>query len=106
MPSRTFSADTLPPPEGSLENEPGRREKIIKLSRERYGKPRELVEDKIQRWSKNTGKLDEDEKPALKKPKKNNNDKKEDKPKKEETPKNSNDKKGAPKKKQSGSKKK
>jgi hypothetical protein len=54
MPSQTFSADTLPPPDASLEIEPGRREKIIKLSRERYAKPRQLVEDKIMRWSKNT----------------------------------------------------
>lgn len=53
MPSTTFSADTLPPPAGSLEIEPGRREKIIKLSRERYAKPRAIVEEKIMRWSKN-----------------------------------------------------
>ena len=51
MPSRPFSADTLPPPEGSLVVEEGRREKIIKVSRERYSQPRELVEDKIKRWS-------------------------------------------------------
>ncbi|MFA5842357.1 MAG: DUF87 domain-containing protein [Candidatus Gracilibacteria bacterium] len=55
MPSVPFSADTLPPPAESLEIEPGRREKVIKLSRERYSKPRELVEDKIKRWSQNTG---------------------------------------------------
>ena len=53
MPSTTFSADTLAPPAGSLEIEPGRREKIIKLSRERYAKPRAIVEEKIMRWSKN-----------------------------------------------------
>ncbi len=76
MPSRPFSADTLPPPEASLEIEPGRREKIIKLSRERYSKPRELVEDKIQRWSKNTEKKELKE---GKPPKKD--DKKIDKPK-------------------------
>lgn len=51
MPSRPFSADTLPPPEGSLEVEEGRADKIIKVSRERYGAPREMVEDKIRRWS-------------------------------------------------------
>jgi hypothetical protein len=75
MPSRPFSADTLPPPAAALDIEPGRREKIIKLSRERYSKPRELVEDKIMRWSKNTGKkeLKEGDKKALKEPEKKPN---------------------------------
>ena len=49
MPSRTFSLDTLPPPEFELEE--GRRDKVIRLSRERYATPREIVEDKIKRWS-------------------------------------------------------
>ncbi len=49
MPSKTFSFDTLPPPR--LEVEDGRREKVIKLSRERYSTHREIVEDKIRRWS-------------------------------------------------------
>lgn len=49
MPSTTFSFETLPPP--SYEFEEGRREKVIKLSRERYAKPRDVVEDKIIRWS-------------------------------------------------------
>lgn len=49
MPSKTFSFDTLPPPR--LEVEEGRREKVIKLSRERYSTHREIVEDKIRRWS-------------------------------------------------------
>lgn len=68
MPSRTFSADTLPPPDVEMGED--RREKIIRLSRERYSKPREMVEDKIQRWSKNTQskELKEGEKPALKEP--------------------------------------
>lgn len=48
MPSRTFSLDTLPPP--SLDHEEGRREKVIRLSRERYATAREIVEDKIRRW--------------------------------------------------------
>ncbi|QQR84273.1 type IV secretion system DNA-binding domain-containing protein [Candidatus Peregrinibacteria bacterium] len=49
MPSKTFSMSTLPPPE--MELEPGRREKVIKLSRERYSTQREEVEDKIKRWA-------------------------------------------------------
>ena len=49
MPSPTFSIATLPPPE--FEGEEDRREKIIRLSRERYCRPREVVEDKIARWS-------------------------------------------------------
>jgi len=56
MPSKTFSLDTMPPP--AFEQEPGRREKVIKLSRERYATPREIVEDKIRRWSE-TANLDE-----------------------------------------------
>ena len=46
--SRPFAAATLPPfprPEKSY------REKIISLSRERYGTKREKVEEKIARWS-------------------------------------------------------
>jgi len=49
MPSKTFSLDTLEPP--SLIVEDGRREKIVKVSRERYAQPREMVEDKILKWS-------------------------------------------------------
>jgi hypothetical protein len=49
MPSKTFSMSTMPPP--TLVPEDGRKEKIIRLSRERYATPREVVEDKIQRWS-------------------------------------------------------
>lgn len=89
MPSTPFSADTLPPPEESLESEPGRREKIIKLSRERYAKPRKMVEDKIMRWSENTKKkeLDEGDKPALKGPKKDSKPKDLPAPKKDASPK-------------------
>lgn len=43
-----FSAETLPPP-SPLEN--SNREKIIRASRERYGVKKEVVEEKISRWS-------------------------------------------------------
>lgn len=49
MPSKTFSLSTLPPPQ--IAQDPERRDKIIRLSRERYCKSREVVEDKILRWS-------------------------------------------------------
>lgn len=52
MPSQPFSAMTLPPI--SQEPEEGRKEKVIKFSRERYAQKREVVEDKILRWSKST----------------------------------------------------
>ncbi len=45
--SNPFSAETLLPPE--VEEE-APRDKIIKVSRERYGTPREVIEDKIKRW--------------------------------------------------------
>ncbi|PIW74745.1 MAG: hypothetical protein CO003_01020 [Candidatus Portnoybacteria bacterium CG_4_8_14_3_um_filter_44_15] len=45
---RPFSATTLPPM-GTGVN--GQRDKIIKVSRERYAKPREEVESKITKWS-------------------------------------------------------
>jgi hypothetical protein len=65
MPSKTFSLDTLPPPE--LEMEEDRKEKIRKVVRERYSKKREMVEDKIKRWSAGPQKdLKEGEKPPLK----------------------------------------
>jgi len=43
-----FSAETLPPP---LAPEISNKEKIIKASQERYGIKKEIVEDKISRWS-------------------------------------------------------
>lgn len=49
MPSRVFSAGTLPPPELDIDEK--RRETLIRLSRERYAVPRDQVEDKIKRWS-------------------------------------------------------
>lgn len=45
--SDPFSAITLPPVEGITNN----KNKIIMVSREHYGKPRELVEEKIIRWT-------------------------------------------------------
>ena len=54
MPSKTFSLSTFPPP--ILEFEEGRREKIVRLSRERYCTPREVVEDKIKRWAETSQK--------------------------------------------------
>jgi len=41
--SKAFSAATLPPPERKTSH----REEIIKLSRERYGRPRKEVEKEI-----------------------------------------------------------
>jgi len=49
MPSKTYSLDALPPPE--FDPEEGRAQKIMKVVRERYSTKRELVEDKIKRWS-------------------------------------------------------
>ncbi len=46
--SRPFSAKTLPPIQ---KPEVSHRESIIKVSRERYGQPRQEVEEKIARWS-------------------------------------------------------
>jgi len=46
--SEPFSAVTLPPI-AKLENQ---QEKIIKVTRERYAQSREIVEEKISRWSK------------------------------------------------------
>lgn len=43
-----FSATSLPPIEITTKSDP---EKIIKVSRERYTKKREVVEDKVARWS-------------------------------------------------------
>lgn len=45
--SNPFSAGTLPP----IEVDMGNVQKIITISRERYAKPREVVEDKIRRWA-------------------------------------------------------
>jgi len=45
--STPFSASGLPPVAGPTEN----RDKVIRVSRERYAKPKEIVEEKIVRWS-------------------------------------------------------
>lgn len=64
MPTKTFSLDTLPPPQ--LEVEEGRREKVINLSRERYSTHREIVEDKIRRWSEGATIGEGEENPPVK----------------------------------------
>ncbi|MDP3963480.1 MAG: type IV secretion system DNA-binding domain-containing protein [bacterium] len=47
--SRPFSATTLPPVSGkSLEET---KAKVIKVSRERYARPRDAIEERIMRWS-------------------------------------------------------
>ncbi|MBU1992707.1 TraM recognition domain-containing protein, partial [Patescibacteria group bacterium] len=56
MPSKTFSLSTLPPVE--VKEDEGRREKIIKVSREKFTKKREMVEDKIKRWSEGSKKIE------------------------------------------------
>jgi len=47
--SRPFSAVTIPPLQ--FETDPSIKEKILKLSRERYSQPRVKVEEEIARWS-------------------------------------------------------
>lgn len=54
--SQPFSAATLPP----LASPTGSAEKVIRVSRERYGRKRELVEEKIARWSQSNS--DEEDK--------------------------------------------
>jgi CxxC-x17-CxxC domain-containing protein len=44
-----FSAETLPP--ADLSKTEGNAEKVIRITRERYGTQREVVEEKISRWS-------------------------------------------------------
>jgi CxxC-x17-CxxC domain-containing protein len=56
--SEAFSARTLPPLAINQENI-AIKEKIVKVTRERYAKPREVIEDKIIRWSENKGDVDE-----------------------------------------------
>ena len=51
-----FSAGTLPPPALKTNEDPEERaQKIINFSRQRYATPREIVEDKINRWSRDEG---------------------------------------------------
>ena len=49
MPTPVFSMTTFGSPKFEVED--GRREKIFKFCRERYSEKREIVEDKIKRWS-------------------------------------------------------
>ena len=49
MASRPFSAETLPPHPDLKE---ANKEKIIEFCREKYGNPRDTVEEKIYRWTK------------------------------------------------------
>ncbi|MBD3282619.1 MAG: type IV secretion system DNA-binding domain-containing protein [Candidatus Portnoybacteria bacterium] len=55
--SRAFSATTLPPFERP---EHSHRDKIIRLSRERYAIPRETIEEKISKWSESVKKEKEE----------------------------------------------
>lgn len=49
--SEGFSARTLPPV--AIGEGTSVRDKVIKVTRERYAKPREIIEDKIIRWTEN-----------------------------------------------------
>ncbi len=62
MPSKTFSLATNPPVQ--FEAEEDRKEKVIRLARERYCSPRVVVEDKIMRWSKGID-IDEESNSAI-----------------------------------------
>jgi len=64
--SDPFSARGLPPM--SDVEKTGTAGKVLQVSRERYSKPREIVEDKIARWS---GVMDTEEEPAVSPMKKN-----------------------------------
>lgn len=54
--SDPFSARGLPPL--SEEEKEGNVDKLIKVSRERYAKPREVIEEKILRWHENNDKIE------------------------------------------------
>ncbi len=55
--SEPFSARGLPPL--SEEEKTGNAEKVINVSRERYAKPKAVVEEKIMRWVDNVGGVDD-----------------------------------------------
>jgi hypothetical protein len=59
MPTKTFSLNTLPPPEFKIDQE--RMDKVIKVSRERYSADTDSITDRIKRWSTNTKSQDEKE---------------------------------------------
>ena len=73
--SHPFSSTTMPP----IGRPTGSTEKVVKVSRERYGKKREVIEDKILRWSGmgELGDEDEDEEGEIIPKKPNFQDKKE-----------------------------
>jgi len=54
--SQPFTANTMPP----IGSPTGSAQKVIKVSRERYGRPRNVIEEKILRWS-GMGELIEDD---------------------------------------------
>jgi len=56
---RPFSASTLPP--FKTQAEAAGEEAIIKMSREKYGRPREVVEKEINRWASGGGFTDDEE---------------------------------------------
>lgn len=78
--SEAFSARTLPPVQAGPDVSQDIKEKIIKVTRERYAKPRAMIEDKITRWSENK---EGEEKPK----EKSGETKKKDKKKKASAPK-------------------
>jgi len=51
--SEGFSANTLPPIDEEFSN-PEIKDKVIRVSRERYASPRSVIEEKIARWSEST----------------------------------------------------
>ncbi len=62
--SQPFSATTLPPIEGLTDN----KDKVVRVSRERYATTREEVEEKISRWSESAATAgDDDDKPQQRK---------------------------------------
>lgn len=92
--SQPFTANTMPP----IGSPTGSREKVIKVSRERYGRSRASVEDKIMRWSGMGGdeedlEMDVDTTREKKdKPKENKPKKREEKPKQEKKTESSSEK--------------
>jgi hypothetical protein len=80
--SQPFSSGTLPP----IGSPTGSKEKVIRVSRERYAKKRQVIEEKIMRWSGlEPGKDDEDVAPEARPEKKSRKRRDDNKPKKPET---------------------
>jgi len=59
MPSKIFSAGTFPPNSITAEEREERYANILKSSRERYSKKKDLVEWKINKWMKDLEKQEE-----------------------------------------------